>query len=72
MASPAFSAASGVAYCGLPAGEGAGRSAATGELMRTRGFLAGVISTLGFIVVVGALLYGSFTLVICRAGPAGG
>lgn len=39
--------------------------------MKTRGLLAGLFSTLAFVVVVLAVLFGIFTLVSYWAGPVG-
>jgi hypothetical protein len=38
----------------------------------TRGFFAGFVSTLAFVVIVLAALFGIFTLVSYVAGPVGG
>jgi hypothetical protein len=40
--------------------------------MKTRGFFAGFFSTLAFVVLALAVLFGIFTLVSYWAGPVGG
>ena len=40
--------------------------------MKTKGWFAGVFSTLAFVVVVLAALFGIFTLISYWAGPVGG